>query len=537
MPRRKILLVEDNVDHAELTELSLKRHISNIEVIKSHSGKTCMEALASDLFDVIILDYSLPDRNGLLVLKSIKSHKIKTPVIIVTGMGSEATAVKAIKNGAYDYLIKSDGYLVTLPVTVQKVLQNKGLEDLLDETEQRYKDLVENANDGIYVLDNKGQFRLINNKIEEFTGYRREELLKTHFRHLIAKEEKQRWLFLLKQLKDHNNLDHIETVIRTKDGKKIPVELNITPIFKNGEIDGYQGIARDISARIKTDNEIRRQSKELKKLNEELKQKNKELEEINRLKSQFVSNVSHELRTPLNGVLGYAELLRDGIYGQVNDDQKKALQNIISSGNHLLDLINEILDFSKLQNGRMMLYKEICSIYDIIDAVEATVRPIVRNRPIEFMVNIDPDLPKVYVDSQKIYQVFLNVVGNAVKFTSQGEIEIRGRLEGDEILFSVRDTGIGVSKEDIKFVFEEFRQLDGSKTRRFGGTGIGLSLTKQLLELHGGRIWIESELGKGSTFYFTLSALKEALPNENIVTRLGREENGRPHFARQGSAK
>jgi len=504
MPKWKILLVEDNVDHAELTEIALKRNISELEITKAFSAKSCLSLLEQDSFDTILLDYSLPDKNGLVVLEEIKRMGIQTPIIVVTGMGSEVVAVKAIKKGAYDYLIKSEGYLVTLPVTIQKVLKSKGLEERLDETEQRYKDLVENANDGIYVLDKKGRFLLVNNKIVNFTGYSRKELLKMHFRHVIALEERSRWSQLIRKLQKKGSLDHIRTLIRTKNGEKIHIELNISPVYKNGEVDGYQGIARDITSQMQAEKEIREQSEELKKLNEELKKKNKELEEINRLKSQFISNVSHELRTPLNGVLGYAELLRDGIYGTVNDEQQKALQNIIASGNHLLDLINEILDFSRLQNGRMKFYKEVCSIYNIIDAVEATVKPMLQNLPIELNIQLSPDLPDVYVDSQKIYQVFINIVGNAMKFTQKGEIEIRGRLEGSEILFSVRDTGIGIAKEDIPLIFEEFRQLDGSNTRRYGGTGIGLSLAKQLLESHNGRIWVESDVGKGSTFYFTL---------------------------------
>ena len=509
MPGWKILLVEDNVDHAELTELALKKSISDLEVIKAFTGKSCLSILKKESFDTILLDYSLPDRNGLDVLEDIKKMGVKTPTIMVTGMGSEVIAVKAIKRGAYDYLIKSDGYLVTLPVAIQKVLKNKGLEERLDETERRYKDLVENANDGIYVLDERGRFVLVNNKIIDFTGYSRQELLKMHFRHLIARKEKKRWTTLIKKLQEKHYLDHIRTLIQTKDGKQIHIELNISPVLRNGKINGYQGIARDVSSQIKTEQEIRKQSEELKKLNEELKRKNKELEEINHLKSQFVSNVSHELRTPLNGVLGYAELLRDGIYGGINDDQRKALQNIISSGNHLLDLINEILDFSSLQNGRMKLYKEAYSIYNVIDAVDTTVKPLLKNLPIELIINVDPDLPMIYVDSQKIYQVFINLVGNAMKFTQQGEIEIRGQLMGSEILFSIRDTGIGIAKENVPLIFEEFRQLDGSNTRRYGGTGIGLSLAKHLLELHDGRIWVESELGKGSTFYFTLPVIQD----------------------------
>ena len=505
--KKKILLAEDNRDHAELTRIALKKHIRNIQIVQAFSGQECLDSLNEEEFDAIILDYSLPDKDGLQVLDEIKSSRIKTPVIIVTGMGSETVAVKAIKRGAYDYLIKSEGYLMTLPITVRKVLENRGLEERLDATEQLYRDLVENADDGIYVLDQKGNFVWVNKKIQVLTGYNRRELLKQHFRHLIAPGERRRFSKKIAQLRSKKVIHHIETKIRAKDGTDIPVELNITLIVRNGAIQGYQGIARDISERLATERELLRQSEELKKLNLELKAKNEKLEEINRLKSQFVSNVSHELRTPLNGVLGYAELLRDGVYGSVNDEQRKALQNILTSGNHLLDLINEILDFSKLQNGNMNLYPEPCLVNNIVEAVRATVEPMVRNLPLELTFHIEENLPPIYVDSRKLYQVFMNIVGNAVKFTHKGEIEVRAGLKNNEVLFSVRDTGIGIARDNIPLIFEEFRQLDGSITRKYGGAGIGLSLAKRLVELHGGQIWVDSELGKGSTFYFTIPAV------------------------------
>ncbi len=529
--KRKILLVEDNRDHAELTRIALRRHIRGVDVVQAFSAQDCLNQLGLDEFDAIILDYSLPDKDGLQVLEEIKSRRIKTPVIIVTGMGSEAVAVKAIKKGAYDYLIKSDGYLVTLPVTLRKVWENKGLEERLDETEQLYRDLVENADDGIYVLDEKGDFVWVNNKIEVITGYKRRELLKRHFRHLIAPEERRSFSETLEQLRTKRVVNHIETKIRAKSGTNIPVELNITVILRDGKIMGYQGIARDISQRLATERELLRQSRELKKLNQELLAKNEKLEEINRLKSQFVSNVSHELRTPLNGVLGYAELLRDGIYGPVNEEQRKALQNILTSGNHLLDLINEILDFSKLQNGNMKLYREACYVHNIIEAVRATVEPMVRNMPLELTFHIDPNLPPIYVDSRKLYQVFMNIVGNAVKFTHEGEIEVRAQLREKEVLFSVRDTGIGISRDNIPLIFEEFRQLDGSITRKYGGAGIGLSLAKKLVELHEGRIWVESELGHGSTFYFTIPAILDKKQAANLMD----DKKNRHHFLSTGS--
>ncbi len=383
---QSILIVEDNSDHLELTKLALKKALENILIKEASCGAECMQIISNSDFDLVILDYSLPDQNGIEVLESIRNLKPELPILMVTGQGNERLAVQAIKKGANDYFIKSPGYLTTLPVTVARLFK-----------------------------ENEKKSRLDTMEIEK-------------------------------------QLDTLE----------------------------------------------------IQRINEKLVEKNKKLQELNKIKTQFVSNIGHELRTPLNGILGYTELLKDGIYGEITKTQSDALQNIMTSGTHLLNLINELLDFAKIQSGKFKIYKEISSAYSIAKAAISTVKPSLEEKGIRLLCSFEDNLPQIFVDSQKIYQVLLNILSNAVKFTSDGEIEVKIFKKKKHIQFEVRDTGIGMSKHELDEIFQDFRQLDGSFTRSHGGTGLGLSLAKYLIELHGGEINAESCPNRGSNFFFKL---------------------------------
>ncbi|MEE9170809.1 MAG: HAMP domain-containing sensor histidine kinase, partial [bacterium] len=229
-----------------------------------------------------------------------------------------------------------------------------------------------------------------------------------------------------------------------------------------------------------------------------------ELLELNKVKTQFLSAVSHELRTPLNAILGYAELLGEELYGKLNEAQTNALGNIIDGGDHLLKLINELLDFSRIHKGKFRLYRESHSMRDIVEAAAATIRPAVAKKKLNFIESLEKDLPILFIDAQKIYQAMLNLLSNAIKFTDSGEVELSVYRNGNFLEFAVRDTGIGIASEDMDRIFEDFHQVDGSVSRTYGGAGLGLSLAKHLIQLHGGEIWVQSSLGEGSTFCFNL---------------------------------
>jgi len=234
----------------------------------------------------------------------------------------------------------------------------------------------------------------------------------------------------------------------------------------------------------------------------EIAEKGKQLEEASHHKSQFLASMSHELRTPLNAILGFNEMILDEIYGPVTPDVRSPLEEMQASGKHLLRLINNVLDLAKIEAGRMELSLHDYSVHDTVESVRSTLRSIAVEKGLELLTVVPADIPLAYGDPGRMSQCLLNLAGNALKFTKAGKVEIGAKLEGDQVVYRVSDTGIGIPAEKIGSLFTEFKQTDATIASEYGGTGLGLSITKKFIEMHGGRIWIESELGKGSAFIF-----------------------------------
>jgi signal transduction histidine kinase len=236
----------------------------------------------------------------------------------------------------------------------------------------------------------------------------------------------------------------------------------------------------------------------------EIADKSRQLEVASRHKSEFLANMSHELRTPLNAILGFNEMILGEVYGDVPTDLKEPLTDIQNSGKHLLRLINNVLDLAKIEAGRMDLAPVTYSVQDVVEGVRAALRPLAADKGLEFIAVVSDDIPLGYGDAGRITQCLMNLAGNALKFTREGRVEVTAQLEGDLLVYRVVDTGIGIAKDKLDTVFAEFRQGDANITSEFGGTGLGLSITRKFVELHGGRLWVESELGEGSTFFFAI---------------------------------
>jgi GAF domain-containing protein len=236
----------------------------------------------------------------------------------------------------------------------------------------------------------------------------------------------------------------------------------------------------------------------------EIEEKSRELAEASKHKSQFLANMSHELRTPLNAILGYAELMLDSIYGEPSEKMRIVLERLQANGRHLLGLINDVLDLSKIEAGQLTLSLDDYSLGDMVHGVVSAVEPLAAEKRLAFKAEVAPGLPTGRGDGRRLSQVLLNLVGNAIKFTDKGEVAIRASKTNGAFTVAVRDTGPGIPIADQAKIFEEFQQADSSITRKKGGTGLGLSIAKRIIEMHGGRLWVESEPGKGSTFYFTL---------------------------------
>jgi signal transduction histidine kinase len=236
----------------------------------------------------------------------------------------------------------------------------------------------------------------------------------------------------------------------------------------------------------------------------ELAEALEQLEIASRHKSEFLANMSHELRTPLNAILGYTELILDNIYGDVPEKIQEVLERLEKNGRHLLGLINDVLDLSKIEAGQLTLSFSDYSMQEVVHTVVTSVEPLASEKNLTLEVSIAPDLAVGKGDEQRIAQVFLNLVGNAIKFTEEGEVNVKVSASDSKFLTTVSDTGPGLSEADQKRIFEEFHQADSSSTNKKGGTGLGLAISKKIVEMHGGRIWVESSPGQGADFCFTL---------------------------------
>jgi signal transduction histidine kinase len=298
------------------------------------------------------------------------------------------------------------------------------------------------------------------------------------------------------------------------NGDKPRTELAI-PLTLRGEVIGVLGIKREetpewadeelaaveaIAGQLSRALENARLSKEQVKTIEQLR-------EVDRLKSEFLTSMSHELRTPLNSIIGFADVLLQGIDGDLNDMALNDIRLIYSSGQHLLALINDILDLAKIEAGKLELVREWIDINEIIKDVVGASSSLVKDKPVEILVDSRADLPPVYVDKLRLSQVLLNLVSNAAKFTHQGSITIKAKLEDqapDKMRIAIVDTGIGIPPDKLETIFDRFRQADSSTTRQYGGTGLGLAISRNLAQMHGGELKVASEVGVGSEFYFTI---------------------------------
>ncbi|MFZ0147420.1 MAG: GAF domain-containing protein [Xanthobacteraceae bacterium] len=245
------------------------------------------------------------------------------------------------------------------------------------------------------------------------------------------------------------------------------------------------------------------------RLFDEIQDKSRQLEEASQHKSQFLANMSHELRTPLNAILGYTELMADGAYGEPSEKMMGILKRLEANGKHLLGLINDVLDLSKIEAGQLVLELSEYCVQDSAHTDRSKLEPLAADKKLAFKVEVAPKLPSGRGDGRRLTQVLINLVGNAIKFTDTGEVAIKAEANNGSFCVSVRDTGPGISTTDQAKLFQEFQQADNAITRKKGGTGLGLAISKRIIEMHGGKIWVESQLGQGSTFAFTLPVVVE----------------------------
>jgi PAS domain S-box-containing protein len=378
-------------------------------------------------------------------------------------------------------------------------------EEALRSSEERFRELFENANDVIFLHDLKGKVLAINRAGEYLTGYSRSEVLGHSFDNLIAPEARPLIHDFIRAHLGGSPTQHFELPIVSKFGNRRFLEVSTRILYRRGQAVAIQGIGRDITDRKQAQQRLEESSRELQRKNEELSHALQLAREATQLKEQFLANTSHELRTPMNGIMGMVNLLLET---NLSLDQREYAEAVNQCATDLLTIINDILDVSQIESGRILLNEMPIDIRDSLQAVVRMLRLRATAKNLELTCELDPQLPApILGDSVRLRQVFTNLIANAIKFTSTGGVHVRLLYLPDieRLRCEVIDSGIGVSDAVREKIFEAFVQADGSTRRRFGGTGLGLTISKQLVELMGGRIGTYSnESGVGSTFWFEL---------------------------------
>jgi len=377
---------------------------------------------------------------------------------------------------------------------LRDITEHKQAEEALAASEEKHRTLIENIQDGVFIIqDAKMQF--VNEAFAKMGGYTVSEVIGKDFREFVAPEDSARVADNYQKRQAGEKVPkEYEFHILHKDGKtRILVNINVGLIMYRGKISSM-GTVKDITERKKA---------------EEIRLENVCLTLASKAKSEFLATMSHELRTPLNSIIGFSGLLKEKGAGGLNEKQVHYVDNIMASGKHLLNLINDILDISKVEAGKMELSIEKISVPETINGMIDLIKENAIKHNVVMKTKLDPDVVFIETDSQKFKQILVNLLNNAVKFNKPegGTVIVSVKKEGDVVKFSVSDTGIGIKEEDMERLFNTFEQLDSGISRSYGGTGLGLAISKKLVELMGGSIMVESKYGEGSTFTFLLPVI------------------------------
>jgi PAS domain S-box-containing protein len=381
----------------------------------------------------------------------------------------------------------------------------KQIEEEQKQLSQRLRDhqfytrsLFESNIDAIMTTDPSGIITDVNKQMEVLTDCTRDELIGAPFKNYFTDPDRAEKS--IKQVLIEKKVTNYELTARARDGKETVVSFNATTFYdRNRKLQGVFAAARDVTERKRLDQVLHEK-------NVELENARSVAEKTNLAKSDFLANMSHELRTPLNSVIGFSEVLQDQMFGQINEKQHEYVKNILTSGRHLLSLINDILDLSKVESGKMVLELSLFSLSETLEASLMMLREKAMKGGLGLHITLAPQADVgIVADQRKLKQIMFNLISNAVKFTpAGGTVEVSAVRDGDYIEITVADTGLGIKGEDIPKLFQPFTQLESVYTKGYEGTGLGLALTRQLVELSGGRIWVKSLFGKGSSFSFTI---------------------------------
>lgn len=492
-----ILLVEDDQIDRMAFERFIRQNNLPYKYIVATSVAEAEEAIEKGGFDIVLVDFLLGDGTGLEVVEKITN----VPVIFATGQGDQKVAVEAMKAGVYDYLVKDAdrNYLEQLPVTIDNAINHKIVNEKLREMEREVEKLlwvVSKTENSMAIANKDGKIEWVNEGFERLTGFSQQEVVETYgdmlLRNNLSGLNPRSPHF--KTLTEEKKSVRYESKNYTKEGRELWVLTTITPILSpDGEIQKIIAIDSDINER--------------KEVEFELIIAKQKAEKLARTKEEFLANMSHEIRTPMNAIIGMAELLAET---NLDHKQREYLNSMQFASENLLTLINDVLDLAKMEAGEMTFENIAFDIRQLLDSIAGMLHFRINEKKLEFKYKLDDTVPEqIKGDPTRLNQILLNLLSNAIKFTEKGEVALNVKtLEKKDkklkLQFDVTDTGIGIPKSKHKSIFESFKQGESETTRRYGGTGLGLSIVKKLVEFQGGKLGIDSELGKGSTFSVVL---------------------------------
>jgi len=531
--RVNILLVDDRAENLLALEAILEP--LGERTVRAHSGDEALKCLLTEDFAVILLDVQMPGLNGFETAELIKSRERTRyiPIIFLTAISKdEAYVFRGYSVGAVDYMSKPfqpDVLRSKVAVFVdlyRKQRQLKDQERLLHEAavrqielehrarflaqEARTAHIVSTAMDAIVVLDAERRIEVFNAAAERMFGRSATDVIGSHVEQVIADEQLDRALTTASENGSARNKAELHSLTGYRStGEEFPLEVSVSGLDVAGD-QSYAIIARDVTDRIRSEEALRtqadslaRNAAELRELNKELQARQEELERAMTARNRFYASMSHELRTPINAIIGYNTLLLDHIYGPLNEKQTHGLQRTHKAANHLLELVNDVLDLSKIEAGKIELTLQPVPFPGTIEDLFVTVRPLADEHATELHLHVDGDATAIVSDPRRVRQILLNLLSNAIKFGRGHPIEVDLSLgTAEHIEVAVTDHGEGIEPDDLPRIFDEFVQL--SNSHQLGGTGLGLPISKRLATLLGGELRVTSERGKGSTFRLRL---------------------------------
>ncbi len=606
----KVLLIEDSSKYTEVIRIMLDRvQGTQFDLVCARRLSRGLESLGEGGVDVVLLDLKLPDSQGLDTFDRVYAQAPSVPIIVMTVTDNDELAVRAVQKGAQDYLVKDQVDSKLLVRAIRYAIERKRVEEALKETNIFLQNILESSSYiSILYTDLEGNILYWNKGAEDMFGYKVEEVVgrcKTDILYPDDEEETKKKIEEVRSfiLKNKQGIS-CEVWEVTKDGRKLWVNLNLTPRFdENDQVIGILGIGQDITERKRMDEMLLTAAQEWrttfdaisdviclidserriircnnamthflqKSFNDiigrtccklvhgtsepiegcpfERMQKTRRSEtmvlpidarwfnisvdplldeggnliggvhimsditkekEIDRMKSELISKVSHELRTPLTTIKEGISLVFDGTLGQINADQEEVLAIAKKDIDRLARLIGNLLDVSKIETGKVELKKSSVNISSLVEEVLVSFQKQIEKKNITLETRLKGEMPPLYIDPDKISQVLTNLVSNSIKFTPEsGHITLGIKDKREEIEISVKDTGLGIARENIPELFDRFSQFNRVYGPGERGTGLGLAISKEIVEMHGGKIWVESELGKGSTFTLSLPRLSQ----------------------------